>query len=442
MGANLQKMIQTIPKIFAPGINPVITALLTALADSDDTISQQIQNAHDQNFVKTASGQYLDRLANSLGVQRPPTLGMSDDDYRQLVPNLSLKPKQIKKAFYDTADVFWGPLFSRANLTSLNVAPYNVSPGDVFQVSIDGQPAQSVKVHSGDIATPGSATATEIVAVLNRITTLTASVLTDTLTSNQNVNIRTNTPGSVGSVQVLPCTMVSPSKLNFLETEVDILDLPQRVCVYNLLPNELIIEIPSIIPSLRRILRGSHHFHSDGTLAPPVPPSEGIWEGSFLFSPTGANGNYTLTSQKCVLQTAITKGDVLTSITVDSTALIQNPSGFFTLNFGLGTQELPIRYRGVPNSRTILIDPSYVFANSHSPGEEINVLSQLIPHLPRTDGTDLPVYVTSPSSARQVVQGILDTLQAAGIVITFVVLAPKYRYILDNPYLPEIEPAA
>jgi len=105
------------------------------------------------------------------------------------------------------------------------------------------------------------------------------------------------------------------------------------------------------------------------------------------------------------------------------------------MNFGKESQEVPIRYRGIPNGNTILIDPSYVWNSNHSAGEVINVISKQEPYVPRKNGIDLAIYFTSPSGAREIVQDILDTLKAAGIIIHFLVLAPKYKYLLDNPYI-------
>lgn len=436
MSDALNRYLSTVPKVYRPDLNPVMNALLQALAESDDTVATQIQNGKDQNFVRTATGQNLDRLANSLSVSRPPSLGMSDADYQQLIPNLSLKPKQIKKAFYDTADIFWGPLFSRANITSNNFGPFNVSPGDEFDVIIDGSGTQRIKVLTGDIATPGAATAEEMEVILNRIVGGTTSILKDSLTGNERLNIRTNTPGSVGSVEILgSSTMVGPTKLDFDIGAVDILNLPQRVSVYNIDANTLLIEIPSIVPVLRRTLLGSHHFHLDGTLEPAIPPANGIWQGSFLFNPSGSGGNFTVTSQRATLQQSISKGSIQTSLTVDNSSGFLAPSGLLMLNFGFGTQEVPIKYRGVPNTNTILIDPSYVFKNDHVAGEVINVISSQEPFVPNSDGTDYAVYLTSPSGAREVVQSILETLAAAGIIVNFLVLAPSYLYMIDNPYL-------
>lgn len=437
---NLKKMIDTIPKVFNPEFNPVMKALIMALAGSDDEIAQQIQNGKDQLFIRTARGQNLDKASNSLGVSRPPTLGLQDSDYQELVPNLSLKPKQIKKAFYDTADVFWGPLFSRANITTTNFAPFNVSQGDIISVRINNGDVQNVKVLAGDIAANGVATAAEMQAILSRVKNATASIQTDSVTGNQTLNLRTNTPGPVGAVEILSSSMIGSGKIDFIVGSHDILDLPQRVAVYNINANELLIEIPAIVPALRRTLKGSHHFHADGTLEAPVAPANGIWEGSFFFNPSGSQGAFTITSQKAVLQQTLTKGSVITSMTVDDATPFLSPSGIFMLNFGQNNQEGPIRYRGIPNSNTILVDPSYIFKHNHASNESINVVSKQTPYTPRRDGTDLAIYFTSPAGARQVVQDILDSLKAAGIIIHFLVLAPKYRYILDNPYLTDDDP--
>ena len=432
---NLKKMIDTMPRVYAPEYNRVMKALILALAESDDEVAAQISNAKDQIFIRTATGQNLDKAANSLGVSRPPTLGLTDAEFQELIPNLSLKPKQIKKAFYDTADVFWGPLFSRANVTSTNSATFNLSAGDIMKIAIDNGAVQNIKVLAGDIAVNGAATAEEVQKILSRIKGATVIILEDSITGNKQINIRTNTPGSVGAIQIFDSSMIGVSKLDFAIKSYDILDLPQRVCVYNLDPHELLIEIPAIVPALRRTLEGSHHFHLDGTLEPPVPPANGIWAGSFFYNPSGSEGTFTTTGQRATLQQTINKGEVYTALTVDDTSLFKSPSGIFMMNFGKESQEVPIRYRGIPNNNTILIDPSYVWRSNHFSGEAINVVAKQEPYVPRKDGTDLAIYFTSPSGAREIVQDILDTLKAAGIIIHFLVLAPKYKYLIDNPYI-------
>jgi hypothetical protein len=435
MSSNLKRFQSTIPKAFSPEQNRVILALLYAIALSDDDVEASVAEAKKQLFVRTATGKNLDRLANSLGVQRPPTLGLTDPEFQELIPNLSLKPKNIRKAFYDTADVFWGPSFSRANITTNNFAPFDVQVGDVISVNIDLRPTQNIKVLASDVAVNGVATSAEVKAILEKIDGVTVEVRTDALTGNEFVNMRTNTPGSTGKIEILDSTMIGVSKVDFTVGNYDILDLDQRVAIYNINPNELLIEIPAIVPALRRTLKGSHHFHEDSTLEPPVAPDNGIWQGSFMFNPTGTVNTFTITKQKCQLQQVLSKGNVYTSIAVDSTSLIANPSGDLILGFGNDSQEGPIKYRGIPNTTTILLDPSYTLTKDHPIGETINIISKREPYAPLRNGKDLAIYLTSPSGAREIVQGILRTLAAAGIVINFKILAPKYKYILDNPYI-------
>lgn len=437
MSDALDRYLKTIPKVFRPAANRVLYALLKTIAQQDDVVAQQIQNAKDQLFVRTATGQNLDKLANSLGVSRPSGLGLIDSEFQELIPNLSLKPKQIKKAFYDTADVFWGPLFSRANITTSNIAPFNVSPGDVLVIRIDAGITQEVKVLSTDVAVPGAMTADEVTTFLNnKVQGVTASQLVDSLTGDTTINLRTNTPGSVGKIEIFPTsTIIGSTKLGFSSGTFSILNLDQRVAIYNINPNELLIELPASVPALKRTLKGSHHFHIDGTLEPPQPTTGGIWQGSFLYAPTGTEGSFTISSQKAIIQQEVVKGQIYPAIAVDDNSNFENVTGTLIFGFGTDHQEEPVKFRGIPNSATILLDPSYTFNFTHEIGTYVNVLVDSKAFTPSRTGKDLAVYLTSPSGARETVQEILESLKAAGIIITFNILAPKYRYLIDNPYL-------
>jgi hypothetical protein len=433
--SKLKKYLRTIPKVFKPGSNPVLNALLQGFAGADDEISTQIQNTKAQLFVRTAEGQNLDKLANSLGVSRPVSLGLTDAEYQNLIPNLSLKAKQIRKTFYDTAEVFWGPLFIYTNAQTANYGPFNVSLGDSFEISIDNKDPEKVKVLAGDIAINGAATAQEIVNILSRIDGITVTIQTDALTGDEAVNIRTNTPGAAGALQIYASSMVGASKLDFKIKKYEIIQQPQRVVIYEIRPNEVLIEIPAIVPALRRTLKGSHHLHADATLEGPVAPGNGIWQGSFLYDSSGTQQTYTVSRQKAETEEALTKGNVYTKVTVDDTVNITSSSGFLIFGWGLDSEEQPVKFRGVPNSKTVLLDPSYVFKKNQPIGTPINVIADQKPYKPRRDGTDLAIYLTSPSDAREVVQKIIASLAAAGVIVNFVVLAPDYIYHIDNPYL-------
>ncbi len=435
MSNALKKYFDTIPKTFNPETNRVMYALLYAIALSDDDVEAAIIEAKKQLFVRTATGRNLEKLANSLGVAKPQSLGLTDAEFQELIPNLSLKPKTIRKSFYDTADVFWGPLYSRANVQSDNFAPFNINVGDELQVSINNGFLQKIKVLANDLDTPGQATAAEVQTILSRIKGATVEVITESLTGNQFINIRTNTPGSTGSVEIYASSMVGVNKLDLEIGNYDILKLDQRVVVYNINANELLIEIPAIIPALKRTLRGSHHFHADSTIEPARGTVQGVWQGSFIFSPNGQTNTFTISKQNCQLQQNITKGEIYTSLAVNNNSSFTAATGDVIFDFGRDTQEGPVKYRGIPNQNTVLIDPGYVFKFDHSTGSNLNVITEKQPHTPNKSGKDLAVYLTSPSGAREVVQMILESLAAAGVIVKFKVLAPTYKYIIDNPYI-------
>lgn len=437
MSNAFKKFVDTIPKTFNPETNRVMYALLWAIALSDDDVEAQIEEGKKALFVRTATGRNLEKLANSLGVAKPQSLGLTDTEFQELIPNLSLKPKTIRKSFYDTADVFWGPLYSRANIKTNNFAPFNLNVGDEFQISINNGLLQKIKVLTGDIAIPGQATAEEVQKILSKVKGATIEILAESLTGNDYINIRTNTPGSTGSVEIYASSAVGTTKVDFPIGAYGILSLDQRVVVYNINPNELLIEIPAIIPALRRTLRGSHHFHADATIEPARGINQGIWQGSFIFNPTGQTNSFTVSRQSSQLQQTITKGNIYTALAVNSNTSFESPTGDILFDYGSDSQEGPVKFRGIPNSNTILIDPGYVFKFDHEIGSNINVISDKKPFTPNKNGKDLAVYLTSPSGAREVVQAILASLAAAGVIVKFKVLAPTYKYLIDNPYISE-----
>ncbi len=313
----LDRLIRSFPKVFKGGQNPVLTALLEAIATADSEVTTQIDNAKAQLFVATASGKYLKKLASSRGVEYPSEIGLSDDLFRELIPNLSFKAKQLKKSLYDTSDVFWGPLFSRTNTQTLNFAPFNISSGDKLSIQIDDGVVQEIKVLEDDIVEPGEATAAEVVTILSRIAGATVISRIDALTGNESVNIRTNTPGPVGSIKIIASTSIGSSKLDFPVGKTELRLQTQRVSIYNINPNELIIEIPATLPALARHLKGSHHFHADSTIEEPVAPENGVWKGSFVFDVAGeGDQHFTVTSKRAVLDQNIEKGKTYNFITV------------------------------------------------------------------------------------------------------------------------------
>ncbi len=83
---------------------------------------------------------------------------------------------------------------------------------------------------------------------------ITASEYFDPVAGNK-LNLRTNTAGLLGSIQITGGDANDPTRLNFVldkQTEV-------RASVFEINPNEIVVKIPSSVPVLRRSLKGAVH---------------------------------------------------------------------------------------------------------------------------------------------------------------------------------------
>lgn len=355
------RMVNNMPSLYKAETNTMIRGLLKAWAVGDDEVDVQISNTKDQIFVKTAEGRYLDFLGNNVGVPRDPSLGMSDDDFRKLIPVLSFFPKQVRKTIIALLDVFWGEGFTRPNINSGNIETYNfgpasvltgtatfingnetikgvgtlflteLSPGDYIKatsdsgvtyqkisaifsdtelqlaetwkgairvnVSVakgvireltyvaDGKDEHTIRFRPNAFADITAVKVSELVSYINADNEhhkyITASLYLDPIAGNK-LNIRTNTPGLLGSIQILGGDANTPLRLNFSlnkQTEV-------RASVYELNPNEIVVRIPSSVPVLRRTLRGSAH---------PKQTKTEIFSSSELFDFSGLGPSSTLT---------------------------------------------------------------------------------------------------------------------------------------------------
>ena len=329
-----QRMARSLPSLYKAESNMMIRALLKSWGLSDDQITLQIEETKNQIFVDKAENKYLDFLGNNVGVPREPSLGIDDKDYRTLIPVMSYKPKQIRNTIIDLLDVFWGPVFTRANINTNNSETFNVGTASVLTgtatfrvdskvVTGDGTnftaeviPGQYIKASTADgtfytkvseivddetivlsteyegpfsigvsvskaavetiiykmdkgeestirlkpnaFSILSAATIQELIDFINseveHNNKITADRYLDPILGDR-LNIRTNTPGIAGAIQIVGGTAVDPLKIDF----DNLLHTETRAGVFEINPNEVVIRIPSSVPVLRRSLKGSSH---------------------------------------------------------------------------------------------------------------------------------------------------------------------------------------
>lgn len=347
-------MLKTIPGYYRAETATIIGGLLKAWAISDDEVEVQLKNTKDQLFVNSANGRDLESLGNNVGVDKSPELGLEDSDFRELIPVLSFFPKQVRQTVVSLLDVFWGTGFTRPNINSGNVAPFDFGPetaisgtatfikdsnvvnGTGTNFLVDIQPGDYIKPTAapgtdyqkvsavisnttlelssnwaGDVAVNSPAVLgpirtlayiaddgeettirftpnffeditdikiEELVSAINdspeHNVKITAKEFIDPIAGSR-LNIRTNTPGLQGSIQITGGTANDALRLNFSqETQTE-----TKAKVVEVNPNEIVIQIPSSVPVLRRTLRGSAHPRDSKTR---ILSDQGVFDFSIL----------------------------------------------------------------------------------------------------------------------------------------------------------------
>lgn len=113
---------------------------------------------------------------------------------------------------------------------------------------------------------------------------------------------------------------------------------------------------------------------------------------------------------------------------------IPSQGGFVIFDYGLNTQEGPVKYLYTPNSTTIVIDPSYVFQHNHAAGSSVVSIDNKGPHIMSGLGTEYPPYITNPSDVRVTLENLIESVASAGIFIDFLVRYPDQLYSVLPTY--------
>ena len=260
------------------------------------------------------------------------------------------------------------------------------------------------------------------------------------------------------------------------------------VKVFEINPNEIVIQIPSSVPALRRSLKGANHLkaytvvinsidniaktmnvtvYGNGTKVLAVDELAGCELGqsleiasilgnsggysgvTFQFSAgdnlslftAGQNAvimnpnylgayiadptkNFSVTKPRGVLGQTISVGSIQPTLTMTDSSNIPDADGYVCFNYGFDNEEGPIKYFHRPNNHTLKLDPSYNFTKPHSIGEVVNVV--VTPNSgTNTDGSDYRPYLVGVTAARILAQQIVQSVLAAGIVIRWIVVEPQ-----------------
>jgi hypothetical protein len=367
----LEKMQRMLPSLYRPEVNPNVRGTLFSWSAEDDRLVQAVQDAKEQIFVKTAQLQFLDALGSNVGVFRPTEFNLADEQFRELIPTLSYRPKQVVTTIKRVLDVFFGVGNPVVRVNEINPNEIVIQiPSSVPSLRRTLKGSIHFHAYSGTIVSVDNVLKEIVIDLEESTKALLLDELDQGFLGQENAvePILSNTPGTTGVT------------LQF-----------------------------SAVADLSKFT-ASGRFRMYLTNYP----------GSFLHDPTSP---FTLTKQRGVLGQSIVAGSINPTLTMTDASGIPDAPGKLVFNFGRGTQESLITYFGRPNNTTLLIDPAYNFLNNHSTGEPINVA--VTPTVsPNVDGTDYSIYLVGVTAARILAQDIVRSIVAAGVIVRFIVVEP------------------
>ena len=126
--------------------------------------------------------------------------------------------------------------------------------------------------------------------------------------------------------------------------------------------------------------------------------------------------------------TDIKAGNVVLNLQINTPNNIPNERGFLIFDYGLETQEGPVRYMYKASEGIVTLDPSYVFQFDHVVGSSITAIRRKGTHVMSGLGTEYAFYTSDPSAARKILQDLMKEVKSVGTFIKFIVRYPKNYY--------------
>ena len=185
---------------------------------------------------------------------------------------------------------------------------------------------------------------------------------------------------------------------------------------------DVLVEIPGISSTDGQVI-----------LAESVPNSTTRIQGSYAWDLAAP---FVLSSNSGQLASSITAGTTVPVLNLNNSSIPEDSGGFLIFDYGLNTQEGPVRYLNAPTSSSLILDQSYIFQYEHNAGSYAIALSRRGPHVMSKLGTEYPAYMTNPSDVRTTLENLIKSVAGAGIYVQFLIKYPEQLYIGGgrNPY--------
>lgn len=154
-------------------LNPAIKgssvdAVLDALAGSNAAyLINNVRAVNDQLYIATASGRYLDERLAEYNIVRPPSVGLSDEVFREIGIEVKNR-KAVRDLVQQLLAAIFGDDFVRAINQARAYEPYNLQDGDTLLVNFDDKTTIQLEFNTGDFQNIAAATAQEVADTITK----------------------------------------------------------------------------------------------------------------------------------------------------------------------------------------------------------------------------------------------------------------------------------
>lgn len=190
----------------SPYLNgPNCDAVLNALATSSSYLVNSAQAVNDSLYIVTAQQQYLDLRLADYGITRDPTIGISDNVFREIGIQVKNR-KQVRDLINNILDAVFSDTFVKATSSAQNFEPYALMDGDTLIINFDGTGNHTIVFSTSQFTNIDAATAQEVANAisigLSNLGALGGAIVNNDGNGNY-VELLSNTIGASSSVTVL-----------------------------------------------------------------------------------------------------------------------------------------------------------------------------------------------------------------------------------------------
>lgn len=164
----IEKEVERLRKYLNPSIRgPEVDDLLYRIASMSRGLVHNVEAVHDQLYIVSATGKYLDQRLADFGLIRPGSVGLSDEIFKEIGIEV-INRKQVRELIHALLRTMYGEEFTNASIRANTLEPYNLNDGDDLIISIDDGAPIIIKFTADQFSNINSASAQEVADAITK----------------------------------------------------------------------------------------------------------------------------------------------------------------------------------------------------------------------------------------------------------------------------------